>query len=314
MTTTPDSATATGTATDATPARPEPATRRPPPSWWTTVGVVLTLVALACLAFLAYVGAVSHVQQFRAQQVAYADFRADLARSTAPTGQVGPDGDLLALGTPVALLTVAGLGLERQVVFEGTTASVLAAGPGHRRNTVLPGQPGVSVVYGRAWTHGAPFGGLGGLEVGERIEVTTGQGEHAYEVTGTRSGGDVVPPPPNAARGEGRLTLVSADGPLLAPTGARYVDARLVTPAVAVPARVLGPGALTPAEEAFGVDRTAWVPVTLLLLALAGTALAAAWSTSRWRPRQVWLAAFPVVALLAVVASRELVRLLPNVV
>ncbi|HKB31345.1 MAG TPA: hypothetical protein VKD26_10970 [Streptosporangiaceae bacterium] len=43
--------------------------------------------------------------------MAYADFRAALANATGTGGQTGPDGKLLALGTPVALLEILAIGL-----------------------------------------------------------------------------------------------------------------------------------------------------------------------------------------------------------
>jgi len=49
-----------------------------------------------------------------------------------------------------------------QVVVGGTSAGDLESAPGHRRDTALPGQVGVSLIYGRAVTFGAPFGQLDG--------------------------------------------------------------------------------------------------------------------------------------------------------
>ena len=46
------------------------------------------------------------------------------------------------------------------VVVEGTTPGEPDAGPGHLRDTPLPGQAGVSVVFGRRATFGAPFASL----------------------------------------------------------------------------------------------------------------------------------------------------------
>ena len=55
--------------------------------------------------------------------------------------------------------------------------ATLLAGPGHLRKTVLPGQVGTSVVYGRAATYGGPFGELDQLRVGDEIKVVMAQGE-----------------------------------------------------------------------------------------------------------------------------------------
>lgn len=273
---------------------------------------MLSLFGLALLAFVVNVTIISTVEHARSQRVAYADFRADLAALTAPTGQRDIDGKLLAMGTPVAYLSVPDLGLEREIVFEGTTGAVLAKGPGHRRSTALPGQAGVSILYGRAWAYGGPFGGADKLAPRSPITVTTGQGEHTYRVTGVRRNGDPVPPSPDSAAGEGRLTLVTATGSPFAPEGAVYIDAQLTSLAVPAAPRVLGASGLLPAEQALARDQSAWPAVFLFLQALALASLSMAWAGHRWGASQAWLVGFPVVGVLAVLASREIVRLLPN--
>ncbi|MFD0572399.1 sortase [Kitasatospora gansuensis] len=57
------------------------------------------------------------------------------------------------------------LGL-REVIREGSTGEVLAAGPGHRRDTAMPGQAGSSVLLGRQAGFGGPFGSIGQLRTG----------------------------------------------------------------------------------------------------------------------------------------------------
>ncbi len=272
----------------------------------------LTYFAIAALGFVLAITLVSQVQHARAQQVAYAQFREELAQATAPTGQLDFNGELLALGAPVATMTSPDLGLEREVVFEGTTGDVLMKGPGHRRTTVLPGQAGVSVIYGRAWTYGAPFAALDDVQLGAVITVVTGQGEHTYEVTGVRRAGSVIPPPPDVASGAGRLTLVTVTGDPIQPRDIIYVDATLTSPAVSAPARVLGAASLLPAEDAMATDPEAWVDVALFLLAIAAVALAAAWIRVRWGARQTWLVAFPVLGVLLILGSQQVARLLPN--
>lgn len=275
-------------------------------------GTGLVLLGLALLVFLAHVAVLSAVEHARAQRVAYAQFRADLSAVTAPTGQVDPQGKLLALGTPVAYLSAAGLGLEREVVFEGTTGEVLARGPGHRRSSVLPGQSGVSILYGRAWAYGGPFGGAKGLAVGSTINVTTGQGEHTYVVSGVREDGDPVPASLSVSDGQGRLTLVTAVGLPFAPSGTVYVDADLVSPAVPAGPRLVQTADLLPSEAALAGDPSAWPVVFLLLQGLALAALALTWCSRNWGARQTWLVGVPVLALLSVMTSREIVRTLPN--
>jgi hypothetical protein len=227
-------------------------------------------------------------------------------------GQVGQDGRLLPLGTPLGYLDVPALGLSREVFFEGTTSGVLAGGPGHKRNSVLPGQPGTAVLYGRGWAYGGPFNGLGDLEIGTAVTVTTGQGVHTYRVTGVRREGTPLPAALGTAD-EGRLTLVSSEGRLpFAPEEVVYVDALRTSPAVPAPAPLLGPAALTTAEQALKGDRSAWSSVFLLAQALAAGALALTWAQRRWGARQAWLVGVPVMGLLSVLASEQVLRLLPN--
>lgn len=280
--------------------------------WRPVASSSLGLLALALLAFVVNVTAISAVEHARSQRVAYAELREQLSAVTAPVGQLDAVGQLLALGTPIAYLSVPGLGLDREVVFEGTTAQVLAKGPGHRRSSVLPGQAGVAIVYGRAWSYGGPFGGADRLPVGSSITVTTGQGEHTYRVRGVREDGSPIPPPPNASQGGGRLTLVTAVGAPFAPSGTVYVDADLTSPAAPAAPRTLGSAGLLPAEEALAIDRTAWPAVALLLQALAVGLVGTAVASRRWGRSQAWLVGVPVLALMAVLTSRQVMRLLPN--
>lgn len=161
-------------------------------------------------------------------------------------GQLTYDGKPLAPGAPVALLRIPALGL-REVVAEGTTSEVLMSGPGHRRDTALPGQAGASVIMGRKWGYGSPFNDVHRLPNGARVEVTTGQGKAVYEVTGVRHPGD--PNPAALGRGEGRLTLMTATGGAYTPEDVVRIDAELVGPARPSPPRPLRPGWITAAEK-----------------------------------------------------------------
>ncbi|MEZ5133698.1 MAG: sortase [Acidimicrobiales bacterium] len=64
----------------------------------------------------------------------------------------------------------------------GTTSTELMQGPGHYRDSVLPGEPGNAVIFGRRSTYGAPFGQLDQLEPGATINVTTLGAEFTYTV------------------------------------------------------------------------------------------------------------------------------------
>ena len=135
------------------------------------------------------------------------------------------DNVLLSDGDPVARLEIPSLGVD-QIVVEGTASAALTKGPGHRRDTFLPGQAGVSVLMGRATAYGGPFGRIQELPPGETISVITGQGEHIYRVLGVRYAGD---PSPAFKPGTGRLVLETARGGPYMPSGVVRVDAELVS-------------------------------------------------------------------------------------
>lgn len=132
------------------PARTEPAA-----FWLYLPGAAMSIVAVLLLGFVAHVTLISQLRFERSQQTAYADFRQDLANAVAPVGQLDENGKLHPLGTPVAVLQIPALG-ARFVVLEGTTSGVTQLGPGHRRDTVLPGQAGTSIIMGRRSSYGAP--------------------------------------------------------------------------------------------------------------------------------------------------------------
>lgn len=269
----------------------------------------LLTLAILCLGFLANLLIVSQLVHARDQEVLYSDFRSELANAIAPVGQTDVNGALLRPGAPVAILEIPDLGMK-EVVVEGTTSSVTQSGPGHKRDTVLPGQPGTSVIYGRQAAFGAPFGQLEILQPGMTIVATTGQGPAEYRVIGVRRPGD--PLPPVLEPGQGRLTLVTAMGPRFMPTDLLRVDAELVTPAQPAPPRVLTAASLDPAEQAMAGDPAGLVPLLLWLQLLLIVAVATVWLVIRWGKWQAWLVAAPIVFFAGIMASMSALRLLPN--
>jgi sortase A len=272
-------------------------------------GAMLSILAVLLLGLVANLALLSQLRYERTQQVAYADFRAELANATAPVSQRGVDGQLLEPGTAVAVLEIPAVGL-RSVVFEGTSADVLMSGPGHRRDTVLPGQIGTSVIMGRQAAYGGPFGALWRLEAGDLITVTTGQGHNSFRVIGVRRPGDPVPLPAEVA--SGRLTLVTADGTRFLPTDLLRVDAELITPVQQTPARVFGARSLPPAEQALATDRQAWTPLVFWGQGLLLAALAVTWLRARWDRWQAWIVGVPVLIALGIPVADQVARLLPN--
>jgi sortase A len=269
---------------------------------------VLTIVALLLIAFVVEVTLLGSVRHARAQRVAFADLRVDLAEGTGPVGQTDLDGKLIDVGRPIALLSIPEIGV-REVVLEGTSGSVLANGPGHRRDSPYPGQAGGVQILGRQAAYGGPFRRIAELSPGDEIAVTTAQGNHLYVVTDVREEGDTVTP---LAAGEGRLTLTTAEGPLFLPDGVVRVDAKLATPVELAPAKTFGSSSLPPGEEAMAGDRSILLPLFLWSQFLLVVGVALVWVRSVWGRWQTWVVATPALALATLQVSHQLAQLLPN--
>lgn len=270
--------------------------------------VLVSLLAFSG-AFLLHAAFVSGLQQSAAQEQLYDELREQLAAGTAPIGPTDSTGEEIAIGTPVAYLEIPKIGVEH-VVVEGTTAGALLDGPGHRRDTPLPGQIGTSVILGRRGLYGAPFDGLRELQVGDLITVTTGQGKFEYRVTGLRVDGAPLPPP--AAAGEGRLLLMTAAGNRFLPNGLLRVDATLDGTAVGGPARLISTTALPDRERAMGTDTSTLWALVLWLQAVILVSVGFVWAWYRWGRPQAWLVFVPPLCFVALGAAGETVRLLPN--
>ena len=300
---------------------PSAAPRRRPASTGALVrrgiGSAILILAACLLGFTAWLAFLSKLHYDRAQHHAYDALRIALAQGTAPVGPtqvVNPNennspSELVPSGTPVAVLSIPRMGL-RAVVLQGTTGSVLENGPGHLRDTQMPGQVGVSVIMGRRAAYGGPFSKLSTLNPGDPITVVTGQTVAQYQVLDLRRGGDPSPPPP--ATGQSRLILVTADGAPFAPSGMLYVDADLTSKPQPAPPMVLSAADMAPSENAMGTETQAWLPIVfwgqlLLLFTLALTLL---WNY--WGKWQTWVIAVPILGYLVLSVADEVTRLLPN--
>lgn len=270
---------------------------------------VLVAVLALTAGLLTQLTVVSSLKQRSEQQRLYDSFRGELAQGTAPTGPTDFDGDIHPPGTPVAYLEIPGIGV-RQVVVSGTSGGSLFAGPGHRRDTVLPGQIGVTVLMGRRAAYGGPFGRLGELDEGDRIDVTTGQGAFRYTIMGVRREGDPLPAPPQ--QGESRLVLTTADGPPFFPSGVLRVDATMAGDAAAGPGRLFGNRALPPTEGTMAGDTSQLWALAMWLQVLLLASSASVWSWHRWGRAQAWLATVPPLLLVGSFVADQFARLLPN--
>jgi LPXTG-site transpeptidase (sortase) family protein len=269
----------------------------------------LTTIAALIFTFVATIAVLGPVRHVRDQETAFANFRYQLANATAIVNQLDDAGKPQPLGTPMAVINIPQIGV-REVVFEGTTPGVLRSGPGHRRDTPLPGQAGTSVIFGRQAGFGGPFGHLDQLVKGAVFSVTTGQGKSLYRIIGLRRAGD--PQAPLLTAGKGRLTLITAAGSRFVPEGVLRVDADLVSKVQPAGPRPITTADLPPAETALGTDSSVWIAVLLLSQGLLLASLALAWARTRWGRAQVWIAGMPVVLALGVALSDQVVCLLPN--
>jgi len=92
-------------------------------------------------------------------------------------------------GGPVGRLRADAIGLD-EVVVHGTGSATLRAGPGHYRDTPLPGARGTVAIAGHRTTYGAPFRRIDDLDGGDRIELRMPYGRFTYRVERSR----IVPP------------------------------------------------------------------------------------------------------------------------
>lgn len=268
-----------------------------------------TMIAIVCLWMAAQLLLLGSISQHRAQDLLYDELRYVLA---GPPDKAPPMGPVVPVGDPVALLTIPSLGVE-QVVVEGTASGDLLAGPGHRRDTVLPGQVGTSVVYGRAASYGAPFADLPELRAGEEIEVVGAQGTTTFTVLGVRRAGDPLPQP--VAEGAARLTLVTAEGSgrlgAIAPESVVYVDADATEGFPAPPGR---PAVVPESEKAMAADEGALPLLALCLALLLALTLGVVAARQRWSTVLVWVVASPLAIALSWASTDVVMRLLPNLI
>jgi len=271
-------------------------------------GSMTTVIAVMMLVFVAEMALVGPVKHVRAQHELYREFRGQMADAFAPTGYLGADDKPVPIGDPVALMAIPKIGLK-EIVVQGTTAGVLTTGPGHRRDTPLPGQAGTVVIFGRQATYGGPFRKIASLKPGDEIAFATGQGNALYEVTGIRRGGDTAPTPDASAA---RLTLITGAGtPYLASDVVR-VDAELKSakqPSSTIP---ITAASLSSNEAAMSNDRSALVQLLLWSQLLLLVAVALAWVRAVWGRWQSWIVSVPVIGVVGFKVAALLALLLPN--
>jgi sortase A len=290
-----------------TPSKPRPVRRKPRPLG-TVAAVALWssgAVSLLCLWLVLSAVVLGPVQERAEQGRLYDAMREQLANGTAPLGPTD-------VGAPVALLHSPRGGLNDVVVVEGTSSGQTQRGPGHRRNTVLPGQQGVSVLFGRGAAYGASFGGITRLRAGDRITATTGQGVFVYVVDGVRRRGDPLPLPLDATGG--RLTLATLEGATwrngFTAHDVVYVDATMQGKAQLPDAA--HPATVPKSEDLMMGDSGAILLLLIWVQALFVAGCALGWAQTRWGRWQSWLVGAPVLLAILWSASTAAAQLLPN--
>ena len=275
-----------------------------------SIGVTLTLLALVILGFVGYLYVGSAVQEARSQTILYARMQGELGQGTAPTGPAIPGhpvtpASLAAVpGDPIALLDIPAIHLKNVVIVEGTSPEAMTLGPGHLRDTPFPGQRGISVVFGRRATFGAPFADVPGLKKGDLITTVTSQGPARYQVIAVSDSSKPVP----FSEIPNQLLLVTADSKI-APVHYIEVEAKLLTSPQPESGYFPPVGS---AEVALGRDPYALIPAMAWAIALAAAALCGSLLAARWSRWGAWLVTIPVIIAIVWNLYESLSALLPN--
>ena len=278
---------------------------------FSVVRVALIMVAAIAIGILLNLTLIGRIEQSATQFKELSQFRYALVAGTAPISPVQAHHQPLALGTPLALLTIPSIGLK-EVVDEGTNSQVLIAGPGHLPSTVFPGGLGTSVIYGRASMYGGPFARVPQLHQGARILVTMQAGPTntvVFRVTDIRTGGQKIPP---ISAGGARLTLVTAKESMFVPSGVVYVDAKIVGTPLPTRAPVVTTKRLPADELPMGVDTgDLWV-LALWLMALAAFVIGGIWTWHRRGHVQAWIIFTGPLLLIGYFVANQMAVALPN--
>jgi len=273
------------------------------------IGTIATVFGVLVLLLLANEFWLTGLVQARDQNLLLTQFQGAITSGLAYAQVAAPPP-----GAPVALLDIPVL-QEQQVVVEGSTQVLLKSGPGHERNTPLPGLAGNSVVLGHRTTYGGPFRHLDELQPGDRIVVTMGLGQFTYVVQRslTLAPGSMVVY--STTHPGNYLTLVTST-PAYRASGRLVVVASLVGPPAGTPppppgtSRVLS---VDPRELGLAGDGGGFGPMLLwgeLLLAASFVA----WRLWRagWHRRATYLLTVPVILALLVLFFESFDRLLPG--
>ncbi|MCX7620135.1 MAG: sortase [Acidimicrobiales bacterium] len=244
-----------------------------------------------------------------------------VTRTSPAGGEVAPPGtdvtvfvSTLAPGASIATLTIERIGVS-EIVIEGTSSQDLMNGPGHYRDSPLPGHAGNAIVFGHRTIYGAPFRRLHELEPGDEIKVSTFGAEAVYDVVEVKvlEQGD-----PDVLEQDDRniLTLVTSSPPYQS-SDRLAVIAELRGEPLSNSRRSNEVGeaiVLKPDERGRDWDPAAWAPAIIWgELLIAGIYL-----TRRIRARysapNTWLLAAPPLTVTSFLFFESIARLFPSTI
>jgi sortase A len=259
----------------------------------------LATFSFLVLAMILFLFVFSGFAEARSQVSLRRRFESETAQLRAPIG------GSITTGVPVAELDIAAIGVH-QIVVQGTTSGTLRAGPGHLRQSPLPGQEGNSVIFGRRSAYGGVFRHIAALDPGTNIRVTTGEGHFTYVVDAVHTlkqsdGSELVD------AGTDQLTLVTSD-PAFFASRRLVVSAHLIGEPFAPSADAT---AVTRAELGLAGETSAVLLLVLWLEALLIVAIGATWLWRRWTRWSAYLVSVPVLITVTWLAFENLARLLP---
>ena len=280
--------------------------------------IVVALGAAACVAlgFLIYLFGVTAVVMARHQTALDGELYGWLERSgfSINTG----DGGVLPpaareAGDAIAQIIAPDIGMDL-IVVEGTDHSHLARGPGRLQSSALPGYAGSTVIMGHRSTHGAPFGAIDDLDIGDLITVVSADGPLPYLVSeiSVVSEGDVDGALLDSGD-DSTLVLTTAD-PAFRASGRLVVRADLDGPPLSERAAVLQPidrGVERSASLGLTGDRNAWFPALLWAHLALAVVIGLLWARRNWYPISSWLVAAPLLGYCLLRLYEQLARLLP---
>ncbi|MDQ6927546.1 MAG: class E sortase [Actinomycetota bacterium] len=213
-------------------------------------------------------------------------------------------------GSAVGILEVGRLSMQ-QVVVEGVGSSQTRVGPGHVPGTAGPGQPGNSVIVGRAHAFGQPFVNIGGLRKGNQMLVTTTQGQSVYVVDSVRhvtmSSSRKVDELYGPSKDD-RLTLITSSSAVPWNSDAAVV---VVAKMQTVPFAQTPQGGRTSSQTGLGGDSGAIASVLLALGLYAAIMAGSVYIYRRLSLTSAYLLTIAPAAAATVIAAETLSRLLP---